>query len=323
MPSLEAWRPVALSRALRSKPMPVTVGARDLVLFRDGPGVGALDDRCPHRGMRLSRGSVRNGRLTCPYHGWSYCAAGHARSPGSPGLKLTTGRLDAAERHGMVWVREPGGTAPPPDEDEAGMRFIHSIQRTIAAPVASVMDNFTEVEHTGIAHWQFGYDPARLAEIDIETRLEPDCVRVRTTGPQRPLWPSTRLGFGIRNGMDLICEWETRFAPARSTWRWHWRDPKTGERRGRRFKAVAYFNPLPGGRTQLLTFYFWSRAAIDRLGFAVAAKPLMRLATGYEVSLDSALIEGLAEGGRGIPPTGASRFDKALVEQRRRLEGSE
>jgi phenylpropionate dioxygenase-like ring-hydroxylating dioxygenase large terminal subunit len=232
---------------------------------------------------------------------------------------LRVARLHAAELHGLVWVRQGDAANPPADEQEPGLQFIHSLQREIAAPVASVMDNFTEVEHTGIAHWQFGYDPTRLNEIEIETALEGDCIRVRTTGPQRPLLPTTRLGFGVPNGMQLVCEWETRFTPARSTWRWHWRNPRTGAATGRRFKAVAYFNPLPGDRTQLLTFYFWSGAAIDRLGFAAVAKPLLRLATSYEVSLDSALIEGLSDSGRGIPPTGASRFDKALLEQRRRL----
>lgn len=323
MPLLDRWRPVALSRALGAKPLAVELLGRRLVLFRAGGRIGALEDRCPHRGMRLSRGAVRDGRLTCPYHGWSFCPAGTARSPATPSLRLTHPALETAERHGLVWLREQGGEDELPDESEEGLAFVHSLDQLVEAPLASVLDNFTEVEHTGHAHWQFGYDPKRLQEIEVATEWDDDAVRTVTRGPQRPLWPSTRLGFGIGEGMELVCEWSTSFAPTCSRWQWHWRDPTTGERRGRRFKAIAYFNEVTAERTRLLTYYFWSPAAIDRFGFAILAKPLIRWATRYEVGLDAALIEGLADRGRGLPPTGASRFDAALLEQRRRLAAAQ
>lgn len=308
-----------MSRALGTRPLAVQLEGLDLVLFRHGSGVGALDDRCLHRGMRLSRGKVEGGRLVCPYHGWSYCPAGGIRSPGTPSLRLAARPFETAERHGLIWVRDAGGEDAFPQHLDPSLVFVHSLSRTIAAPIASVIDNFTEVEHTGIAHWQFGYDPRRLDEIELETTVEPGCVRMRTIGPQRPLWPSTRLGFGIGPDMLLVCEWETSFLPPRSVWRWYWQDPRSRERRGRHFKAVAYFNARSPTQTQLLTYYFWSPAAIDRFGFGLVARPLIRLATRYEVALDSALIEGLCAEGRGLPPTGASRFDQGLVEQRRQL----
>ncbi len=34
---------------------------------------GALDDRCPHQGGPLGEGSIENGHLRCPWHGWDYC----------------------------------------------------------------------------------------------------------------------------------------------------------------------------------------------------------------------------------------------------------
>src|SRR6185436_9571523 len=34
---------------------------------------GALDNRCPHQGGPLGEGSIENGMLRCPWHGYDYC----------------------------------------------------------------------------------------------------------------------------------------------------------------------------------------------------------------------------------------------------------
>ena len=34
---------------------------------------GALDNKCPHQGGPLGEGSIENGLLRCPWHGWDYC----------------------------------------------------------------------------------------------------------------------------------------------------------------------------------------------------------------------------------------------------------
>ena len=46
----------------------VRVGGRTLVLIRTGDDVHALDNRCPHMGFPLDRGSVDDGILTCHWH---------------------------------------------------------------------------------------------------------------------------------------------------------------------------------------------------------------------------------------------------------------
>ena len=49
-----------------------------LVVFRDEQGRAvAMQDRCIHRNAQLSLGTVKNGCLTCPYHGWVYDGEGH------------------------------------------------------------------------------------------------------------------------------------------------------------------------------------------------------------------------------------------------------
>ena len=46
----------------------VSLGGRTLVLWRYEGRVYALDNRCPHMGFPLSRGTVRDGLLTCHWH---------------------------------------------------------------------------------------------------------------------------------------------------------------------------------------------------------------------------------------------------------------
>ncbi|HEY5609501.1 MAG TPA: aromatic ring-hydroxylating dioxygenase subunit alpha [Alphaproteobacteria bacterium] len=66
------WYPVCPSWWIKDKPVAMTRLGEGMVVWRDKAGaVHALQDRCPHRGARLSQGFVAgNGdRLQCWYHG--------------------------------------------------------------------------------------------------------------------------------------------------------------------------------------------------------------------------------------------------------------
>ena len=51
---------------------PVTCAHKTLCLTRVGNEFGALDNKCPHQGGPLGEGSIENGLLRCPWHGWDY-----------------------------------------------------------------------------------------------------------------------------------------------------------------------------------------------------------------------------------------------------------
>ena len=53
-------------------PKAVNVQGRSVALFQHQGSVYATDNQCPHMGYPLTRGRVRNGVLTCDWHGWSY-----------------------------------------------------------------------------------------------------------------------------------------------------------------------------------------------------------------------------------------------------------
>src|ERR1041385_6786288 len=45
---------------------------RSVALFNVGARIYATDNQCPHMGYPLTRGAVRNGILTCDWHGRSF-----------------------------------------------------------------------------------------------------------------------------------------------------------------------------------------------------------------------------------------------------------
>ncbi len=58
----------ALADVRASGCLVVQVGGHNLVLFASGDHVYAVDNRCPHMGFPLNRGTVKDGILTCHWH---------------------------------------------------------------------------------------------------------------------------------------------------------------------------------------------------------------------------------------------------------------
>ncbi len=50
----------------------VTAGHNDVCLTHYKGKLSALDNRCPHQGGPLGEGSIENGLLRCPWHGWDF-----------------------------------------------------------------------------------------------------------------------------------------------------------------------------------------------------------------------------------------------------------
>ena len=59
----------------------VAAGHKSVALVHFEGQYSALDNRCPHQGGPLGEGSIENGLLRCPWHGYDYCPL-DGRSPG-------------------------------------------------------------------------------------------------------------------------------------------------------------------------------------------------------------------------------------------------
>lgn len=51
----------------------VTAGTQTIALTHYEGRYGALDNACPHQAGPLGEGSIENGYLRCPWHGWDFC----------------------------------------------------------------------------------------------------------------------------------------------------------------------------------------------------------------------------------------------------------
>ncbi|BCI67093.1 aromatic ring-hydroxylating oxygenase subunit alpha [Acetobacter aceti] len=72
------WYPVAWSRELkRGKTIGVRYAGQPIALIRPEEGnIFALEDRCAHRQVPLSKGRVQGQSVQCCYHGWAYGRSG-------------------------------------------------------------------------------------------------------------------------------------------------------------------------------------------------------------------------------------------------------
>jgi thiamine pyrophosphate-dependent acetolactate synthase large subunit-like protein/nitrite reductase/ring-hydroxylating ferredoxin subunit len=66
------FKALTLDELLEGRVKTVTIGRRSLALTHSGGVYGALDNRCPHQGGPLGEGSIEQGWLRCPWHGYDY-----------------------------------------------------------------------------------------------------------------------------------------------------------------------------------------------------------------------------------------------------------
>ena len=74
---INQWYVAALSKELKDAPLARTLLGFPLVLFRCSDGsVAALEDRCCHRALPLSNGTLEERGIRCGYHGLLFDSQG-------------------------------------------------------------------------------------------------------------------------------------------------------------------------------------------------------------------------------------------------------
>ncbi len=322
MSELRHWHPVSLSRRLGKKPRAVTVCDTDLVVYRTASGgVGALRDECPHRRMRLSEGWVDGEAIVCPYHGFRYALDGEGQSPATPQLKLCAVAYEAVDRHGAIWVREKGSDAVFPTIGRDGYYSYGVLQHDIHAPLEPCLDNFSEVEHTPTTHALFGYRAEAMAQVETETRLTADTVRVINRGPQKPVPAYVEKLFNVHSDDDFVDDWTVHFSPVHIHYHQYWVDRASDAARPDQIHLAVFFTPIDRDSTRVMTFVHLTRDPRARFGFDwIVARPIMLRLIDHEVRLDKRMIEQLADPDPDLRGTRLGRFDKALRENRKRIE---
>jgi phenylpropionate dioxygenase-like ring-hydroxylating dioxygenase large terminal subunit len=113
------WYAVAKSiQVTSSKPHGVVALGEHIVLWRDKAGkLHAVEDYCPHRGARLSRGEVHGDHVACRYHGVVIDGAGTiVQVPAMPDCALEGRRAvtayEVAEGSDAIFVFFPSAEVP-------------------------------------------------------------------------------------------------------------------------------------------------------------------------------------------------------------------
>lgn len=115
------WHPIASSEDLQYRHIfQGQLLGRELALWRaDDDFVNVWENRCLHRGLRLSIGQNDGLELRCQYHGWRYanrsagCTYIPAHPVDAPARTICNRTFPSVERYGLIWSGEdPVGELP-------------------------------------------------------------------------------------------------------------------------------------------------------------------------------------------------------------------
>ncbi|KAL3845525.1 hypothetical protein ACJIZ3_002928 [Penstemon smallii] len=205
------WYPVAFSADLKNDTMvPIDCFEKPWVLFRGKDGKpGCVQNTCAHRACPLDLGSINEGRIQCPYHGWEYSTDGKCeKMPSTKLLNVKIKALPCFEQDGMIWIW-PGNDPPttlanlPSLLPPSGFQIHAEIVMELPVEHGLLLDNLLDLAHAPFTHtstfakgWsvpslvkfltpasglQGSWDPY---PIDMEFR--PPCMVLSTIGISKP-----------------------------------------------------------------------------------------------------------------------------------------
>ena len=198
------WYPVAWSWELKpGRTYAAQFAGEPVVLARPkGAAVFALEDRCAHRQVPLSKGVVEGCALRCCYHGWTYDGAGRCIDVpylGKGRLPNGVRSYPCLEQDGMIfiWPGDPAAAGPlPPLGSAADAAFkTRRFGRRVACHYTFMHENLMDMNHQFLHRRQMG----QIAPRYVDRRkgpgwLECDYTFARTGGRQ-PLGEAAIVGM--------------------------------------------------------------------------------------------------------------------------------
>lgn len=257
------WYIACTSRQLRGRPLARTLFGRRLALFRDASGEpAALEDCCPHRNAPLSAGRVEQGRLNCPYHGWSFNPRGELEAipyrPGPP-PDCRVKHYPCVEQDGYVWVcpsehqpeKEPTSF---PHLDRPGWTSFR-METLFEATVEACLENFLDCPHaTHVHRYWFRTPTARPVRAVVRT-LADGAEAEYFEEPREKSLVWSLLSPGRQVGMTHT---DRYIAPATSRVDYRFED-------GRAYSITSSCTPVDEGRTRVFTVISFRRGWLGPL----------------------------------------------------------
>ena len=176
------WHPVASLYQLQAQPLMGTrLLGEDLVIWQEGDAIQVWRDLCIHRGAKLSHGTLTDGCLACPYHGWRYDTAGNcvhmpAHPEQTPPAKAQARQYPVQVRYGLVWtcLGEPANELPPfPEWGQPGFAAAPCGPFAgVRAHGPRIIENFLDATHFAFVHAGVLGDPAQAARYSQRLKNE-------------------------------------------------------------------------------------------------------------------------------------------------------
>jgi phenylpropionate dioxygenase-like ring-hydroxylating dioxygenase large terminal subunit len=176
------WHPVGITAQLAPDAIkPAQLLDIPLVIWRDQNGrVNAWEYRCPHRGMKLSMGTIQDDCLVCPYHGWTFGSdAKCKRIPALPNLPEDNLKARAKvflveECYGLIWVcvGSPSQAVPAfPEFADERLRKVWCGPYDVLSSGPRIIENFLDMAHFAYVHEGILGDKGHnaIADYDVET----------------------------------------------------------------------------------------------------------------------------------------------------------
>lgn len=211
---LDQWYVAALGSELSDKPLARTLLCKKIVMFRDGDGVAhALEDRCCHRSLPLSLGTVESCGIRCGYHGMLYNGQGQCvEIPGQdtvpPRAKVKKYPLE--ERDSILWIwfgsdenSEPNSEPPSYEIHSSGEYLWGGAAYHYKAPYQLIHDNLLDLSHLGYVHLKtIGGDARTHMNAQMKVTAEGECVRVVRHMPDSTPPPTYTAAYPFKGQID-------------------------------------------------------------------------------------------------------------------------
>ncbi len=182
----DRWYPIASVSDLRDRHVfHASLGGQEMAVWRDDHGaLNAWENRCPHRGVRLSLGSNMGSTLRCQYHGWTYESGSgtctyvpaHRTSSNPSNACVTT--FPVRERDGIVWSALGTPAADIHDLAEA-MHQVQNLRSLVfsvspATLEAALLEKSTTFE--GVLSGNIAADQIRPGVVRLSTSAGPESI---------------------------------------------------------------------------------------------------------------------------------------------------
>ncbi|MDH6136210.1 phenylpropionate dioxygenase-like ring-hydroxylating dioxygenase large terminal subunit [Kitasatospora sp. MAA4] len=168
------WFPVARIEDVADRPVSANILGTRLVVYRIGDSITVAQADCPHRGVDLAMGAVREDGLECPYHGWIFeagtgrCTLVPSLPPGSSPVRTTLRTYRVAQAYGHVWscLEEPylpiAGLA---DVGRTSWHLAYGKPVDLNCGMRQLTENFRDMGHFPFVHQgSMGPDVRRVVD---------------------------------------------------------------------------------------------------------------------------------------------------------------